>query len=53
MVKNLPTVERLGFNPWVWKVPWRREWQATPVFLPEKPMDRGVWWAKEHEVPKN
>ena len=23
-----------GFNPWVGKVPWRREWQPTPVFLP-------------------
>ena len=23
-----------GFNPWVGKIPWRREWQPTPVFLP-------------------
>ena len=22
------------FNPWVGKIPWRREWQSTPVFLP-------------------
>ena len=22
------------FNPWVGKVPWRRKWQPTPVFLP-------------------
>ena len=22
------------FNPWVAKVPWRREWQPTLVFLP-------------------
>ena len=22
------------FNPWVKKIPWRREWQPTPVFLP-------------------
>ena len=21
-------------HPWVWKVPWRKEWQPTPVFLP-------------------
>ena len=21
-------------NPWVRKIPWRREWQHTPVFLP-------------------
>ena len=25
-----------GFNPWVGKVPWRRKWQPTPVFLPGK-----------------
>jgi len=23
-----------GFNPWVRKILWRREWQPTPVFLP-------------------
>ena len=23
-----------GFNPWEEKIPWRREWQPTPVFLP-------------------
>ena len=27
---------RYGFNPWVGKIPWRRKWQPTPVFLPEK-----------------
>ena len=27
---------RPGFNPWVRKIPWRREWQPTPVFLPRK-----------------
>ena len=25
---------RPGCNPWVRKIPWRREWQPTPVFLP-------------------
>jgi len=24
---------RCGFNPWVRKIPWRRAWQLTPVFL--------------------
>ena len=28
---------RRGFNPWVWKIPWEREWQPTPVFLPGEP----------------
>ena len=23
-----------GFDPWVGKISWRREWQPTPVFLP-------------------
>ena len=23
-----------GFNPWVEEIPWRRERQPTPVFLP-------------------
>ena len=27
---------RQGFNPWVRKIPWRRKWQPTAVFLPGK-----------------
>ena len=27
---------RCGFNVWVGKLPWRRKWQPTPVFLPGK-----------------
>ena len=26
--------KRHGFDPWVMKVPWKRAWQLTPVFLP-------------------
>ena len=33
---------RLGFNPWVRKIPWRRKWQLTLVFLPGK---FHVWWS--------
>ena len=25
---------RPGFDPWVRKIPWGREWLPTPVFLP-------------------
>ena len=25
--------KRLRFDPWVGKIPWRRPWQPTPVFL--------------------
>ena len=31
---NQPAMRRPGFYPWVGKIPWRREWQPTPVFLP-------------------
>ena len=31
MVKNLPAMQ---FDPWVRKIPWRREWLLIPVFLP-------------------
>ena len=28
--------KRHGFNHWVGKIPWRREWLPTPVFLPRE-----------------
>ena len=37
VVKNLlamQEMQRFGFGPWVGKIPWRRVWQPTPVFLP-------------------
>ena len=32
MVKNLPAIR----ETWVGKVPWRKAWQPTPVFLPRE-----------------
>ena len=34
MVNNLPAMLKTNFNPWVGKIPWRKEFQSTPVFLP-------------------
>ena len=34
MLKNLQQCRRSGFSPWVRKIPWRRKWLPTPVFLP-------------------
>ena len=38
LVKNLPAMQeawgRPGFDPWVGKIPWRRERLPTPVFWP-------------------
>ena len=34
---------RPGFDPWVRKIPWRRKWQPTPVFLPgESPRQKSL-----------
>ena len=33
MVKNLPAMRETRVNPWARKIPWRREWVPTPVFL--------------------
>ena len=34
MVRICLQFRRPGFNPWVRKIPWKRAWQPTPVFLP-------------------
>ena len=28
--------KRPKFDTWVQKIPWKRKWQPTPVFLPDK-----------------
>ena len=33
--------KRHGFSPWVRKIPWRRAWQTTSVFLPGE--SHGQW----------
>ena len=58
MVKNLPAVQETGFDPWVRKIPWRRKWQPTPVFLPgESHGQRSLagcspWGRKESDTTK-
>ena len=45
MIKNQAAMliaGRPGFNPWVGKIPWRRAWEPTPVFLPGE-----SWWTEE------
>ena len=43
----------ISFNPWVGKIPWRRKWQPTLVFLPGKSHGRrslagySPWGCKE------
>jgi len=43
-----------GFDPWFRKIPWRRESQPTPVFLPgESHGQRTLVGYKCHGVTKN
>ena len=45
-----------GFDPWVGKIPWRRVWQLTPLFLPgefhgqRSPMGYSPWSYKELDM---
>ena len=36
MVKNPPDNAEMQGQPLSWEIPWRRKWQHTPIFLPEK-----------------
>jgi len=46
----------MGSIEWVEKIPWRRKWQLTPVFLPGKPHGRrslagySPWGCKESDM---
>ena len=39
--------------PWVGKIPWRRKWKPTPVFLPEKSYGQRRLVATVHGVTKS
>ena len=41
-----------GSDPWVRKIPWRREQQPTPVFLPGESHGQMSLWATVHGVAK-
>ena len=36
IVKNLPAMQETRVHPLVGKIPWRRQWQSSPIFLLEK-----------------
>ena len=45
--------KRYRFNPWTGKIPWRRIWQPTPIFLPEEPHEQRSLQATVHRVAKS
>ena len=48
-----PQCRRPGFDSWVGKIPWKRKWPPTPVFLPGKSHGQRSWWAAVHGVAKS
>ena len=51
--ESLCWCRRCGFIPWVGKIPWRRKWQPTLVFLPGKSVDREALQATDHGITKS
>ena len=57
-VKCLPASRRPEFDPWVRKIPWRRKWQPTPVFMSGKShgwrslVGYSPWSHKESDMTK-
>ena len=51
MDKNLPAMWEN--QAWVRKTPWRREWQAIPVFLPGESHGQRSWRATVHGVTQS
>ena len=56
VVENPPAKQKTQ-ETWVQslvgKIPWRRKWQSTTVFLSGKSQDRGAWRATVHRVTKS
>ena len=45
---------RPGFDPWIGKIPWRREWLPTPVFWPGEFQELySLWVAKSRSQLSN
>ena len=53
VVKNLPAMKEMQVLS-LGKIPWRRKWQPTPLFLPEKShgqrMGYSPWGGKESDM---
>ena len=51
MVKNHLKYRRPGFDPWIGKIPWKREWLPTPVFQYLKDIIYYIPWFSVHFSP--
>ena len=56
IVKNLPAMQETRVDPLVGKIPWRRQWQSSPIFLPGEShgwrslVGYGPWGPKELDM---
>ena len=56
MVKNPPVTQEVQetlVHPWVEKIPWRKAWHPTPVFLPEESLGQRSLVGYSHRVAKS
>ena len=58
MVRNMPAMRETCVHSWVRKIPWKRAWQPTPLFLPGEYHEQrnlagyGPWGHKELDMTK-
>ena len=58
VVKNPPAMWATGFDPWIGKIPWRKEWLPTSVsglgeFYGQRSLEGyGPWGCKESDTTK-
>ena len=45
--------KRHSFDPWVGRIPWRRNGNSLQSSCLENSMARGAWWATVHEVAES
>ena len=43
MIKNPPAMQETWVQSRVGKIPWRRKWQPTPIFLPRESHEQRSW----------
>ena len=54
--ENLPVMQETRVCSWVEKIPWKRNWQPSPIFLPRKPCGQrslagySPWGRKEPDM---
>ena len=51
--RNINNLRRPGFDPWIGKIPWRKEWLPTPVCWPGEFHGQRSLADTVHEITKS